>query len=346
MMIGYLYDAAGRRIGKGSIQQWSCNANTNGFSLTNEYVLGQGGEQVTELDGDGDWLHTNAYAGGHLIATYDPEGLHYQIADWLGNRRVQTNPTGTVEQTWQNLPFGELTPNSTMGATEHHFTGKERDAESGLDYFGARYYTSAMGRFLSPDWSAKVEPVPYAKLDDPQSLNLYSYVRNNPMSRTDPTGHATCANPPSCTMSTIDAHPAGAKGPTITFKNNDPNGKSPDQPVTTKTAVMVEKAVIKSGVQSVNIDSTTGGTHAPASNHAKGRAVDIDVVNGTSVRSQGASPAVKSIQGAFAESPDIRENFGPARMEKTSTPGTAAQPFGNSKLTEDHEGHIHESSQP
>jgi RHS repeat-associated protein len=68
-------------------------------------------------------------------------------------------------------------------------TGKERDAESGNDYFMARYYNSATGRFLSPDWSAKVQPVPYAKLDDPQSLNLYSYVRNNPMSRTDPTGH-------------------------------------------------------------------------------------------------------------------------------------------------------------
>ena len=51
-------------------------------------------------------------------------------------------------------------------------TGKERDTESGNDYFGARYYASSMGRFLSPDWSAKAEPVPYAKLDNPQSLNL------------------------------------------------------------------------------------------------------------------------------------------------------------------------------
>jgi RHS repeat-associated protein len=50
-------------------------------------------------------------------------------------------------------------------------TAKERDTESGtgaafsgLDYFGARYYDSIVGRFMSPDWSAKVEPVPYAKL--------------------------------------------------------------------------------------------------------------------------------------------------------------------------------------
>ena len=46
-----------------------------------------------------------------------------------------------------------------------------------------------MGRFMSPDWAAKEEPVPYATFDDPQSLNLYSYVRNNPLSRADKDGH-------------------------------------------------------------------------------------------------------------------------------------------------------------
>lgn len=75
-------------------------------------------------------------------------------------------------------------------ACASHFTGKERDAESGNDYFGARYYASNMGRFMSPDWSAKVEPVPYSKLDYPQSLNLYSYVGNNPLSNADSDGHA------------------------------------------------------------------------------------------------------------------------------------------------------------
>jgi RHS repeat-associated protein len=53
-------------------------------------------------------------------------------------------------------------------------TGKERDTESGNDYFGARYYSSTMGRFMSPDWSAKAEPVPYSALSNPQSLNLYT----------------------------------------------------------------------------------------------------------------------------------------------------------------------------
>jgi RHS repeat-associated protein len=89
------------------------------------------------------------------------------------------------------LPFGDglSCTGSITSPTEHHFTGKERDTESGNDYFEARYYSSNMGRFMSPDWSAQEEPVPYADLDDPQSLNLYAYVRNNPLDRTDPDGH-------------------------------------------------------------------------------------------------------------------------------------------------------------
>jgi RHS repeat-associated protein len=68
-------------------------------------------------------------------------------------------------------------------------TGKERDTESGNDYFGARYYSSAMGRWLGPNWSAKEDPVSYAKLDNPQTLNLYAYLVDNPLRSTDPDGH-------------------------------------------------------------------------------------------------------------------------------------------------------------
>src|SRR5271169_2226822 len=80
-----------------------------------------------------------------------------------------------------------------------HFTGKERDSESNLDNFGARYDASSLGRFMSPDWSAKPQGVPYAEFADPQSLNLYAYVRNNPLSRMDADGHyqfnpSDCAN--------------------------------------------------------------------------------------------------------------------------------------------------------
>ena len=66
-------------------------------------------------------------------------------------------------------------------------TGKERDSESGNDYFGARYYGSSMGRFLSADNGESQDA------SDPQSWNLYSYVQNDPLTNTDPDGH-DCVN--------------------------------------------------------------------------------------------------------------------------------------------------------
>lgn len=82
-------------------------------------------------------------------------------------------------------------------ACASRYTGKERDAESGLDYFGARYYGSNMGRWMSPDWSAQPEPVPYSKLGYPQSFNLYAYILNNPLRGTDPDGHTLLGLGPS-----------------------------------------------------------------------------------------------------------------------------------------------------
>jgi len=195
-MVGYLYDANGTRIAKGSIKTWgSCDPTINGFQIQSDYVLGPSGEQVTEMGMDSSgtmaWQHTNAFLGGSPIATYDSNGIHFYVNDPLGSRRVQLDYEGVVEQYCTNLPFGDgLTCSASLTSpTEQHFTGKERDAESGNDYFFARYYSSAMGRFMSPDWSAKQEPVPYAKLDNPQSLNLYAYVLNNPLTHVDPDGH-------------------------------------------------------------------------------------------------------------------------------------------------------------
>jgi RHS repeat-associated protein len=61
--------------------------------------------------------------------------------------------------------------------------------ETGLDYFGARYYSNGLGRFLTPDWSEEPDAVPFANLGSPQSLNLYRYASNNPVSFVDPDGH-------------------------------------------------------------------------------------------------------------------------------------------------------------
>jgi len=77
-----------------------------------------------------------------------------------------------------------------MSWSPSYYRGEQYDPDLALYYLRARYYNSSLGRYLSPDWSAQEEPVPYAKLDDPQTLNLYSYMQNNPLSGTDPDGHS------------------------------------------------------------------------------------------------------------------------------------------------------------
>jgi RHS repeat-associated protein len=182
----YIYDADGRRVAKGSANWGSCDPSANGFQASTDYVLGPGGEQVTEVtvnNGAATGVaHTNAWAGSMLLATYDINGLHFYIDDPLGTRRVQTDYAGVQERTCQSLPFGDGETCSPT-PTEHLFTGKERDTESGNDYFDARYYGSSMGRFLSPDDDSDQNP------PDPQSWNLYEYVRNNPLTNTDDDGH-------------------------------------------------------------------------------------------------------------------------------------------------------------
>jgi RHS repeat-associated protein len=168
----------------------SCIPGKNGFVLTNSYLLGLNGEQVSETDAKGNWLHTNVFANGGLLATYRDTNTYFALNDWLGNKRAQYSAAGGLT-TYATLPFGDNLTSAGSGpdATEHHFTGKERDTETGLDYFGARFLNSNMGRWMSPDWSASAEPVPYASPANPQSLNLYAYVQNNPLSKRDLDGH-------------------------------------------------------------------------------------------------------------------------------------------------------------
>jgi RHS repeat-associated protein len=197
----YLYNAEGQRIAKGhpigNPANPVCPTSSADFQPDEQYILGQSGEQVTQLDGSDNWQHTNVYGAGQLLATYDQQGnqqlLHFNITDPLGTKRVQASASGSAELNCISLPFGEgpdcFGQGSVAEATKHRFTGKERDTESQLDYFGARYYGSSMGRWMSPDWSKTPEGVPYADLSNPQSLNLYGYVQNNPLSQVDADGH-------------------------------------------------------------------------------------------------------------------------------------------------------------
>ncbi len=125
-----------------------------------------------------------------------PSNIHWLVADHLGTPRMVIDHTGSLNGIKRHdyLPFGEeLIANQgarspVMGYvaddTRQKFTSKERDSETGLDYFLARYYSAIQGRFISPD-PLYIE---LKRLADPQQLNLYNYTRGNPLKFLDPTG--------------------------------------------------------------------------------------------------------------------------------------------------------------
>ncbi len=236
VMTGYVYDAEGTRVAKGTITQFTCDLNPadstyNGLMTANnetDYVLGPGGEQVTELaqdaNGTMNWQRTYVYADGALIATYDPNPdnqtqplLSYRLTDWLGTLRATTDSYGVAQGTCTGLPFGDgVTCNGDI-PDNHHFTGKERDQESGNDYFGARYYASSMGRFMSPD-----PKIGSAHAVNPQSWNRYSYSLNNPLKNIDPDGKEAILfyRPPDPHMSSTKDY-----GHVFIYVRNDKTGR-------------------------------------------------------------------------------------------------------------------------
>jgi RHS repeat-associated protein len=126
--------------------------------------------------------------GEKVASNPDPVTTTFYSGDQIGSTTILTDSAGWPVSSEIYYPFGQE-PTPVAGNNHYKFTGKERDTESGLDYFGARYYASTMGRWMSPDWADKPEAVPYSELDNPQSLNLYGYVNNNPLSRVDKDGH-------------------------------------------------------------------------------------------------------------------------------------------------------------
>lgn len=183
----YYYDGDGNRVQK-------CNAVpcTSGSTAGTLYWRGPGGDVLDESGRSGNMQEEYIYFNGQRIARRDVAtgNVHYYFSDHLGSVRViAAGSNGNVEQQIDYYPYGGIASTSGLDSNHYKFTGKERDSESGLDMFGARYYGSSLGRFMTPDWAAKATAVPYAVFGNPQSLNLYSYVGNNPLAHADPDGH-------------------------------------------------------------------------------------------------------------------------------------------------------------
>jgi len=168
-------------------------------TATTAYSYDGDGRRVKKVQGSATTVFVYD-AQGQLAAEYStqPETdirctTCYLTADHLGSTRLMTDgTTGLPKALHDYLPFGEEIPSGIGGRSalygtdspRQRFTGKERDTETGLDYFGARYLSAAQGRFTT------VDPVTITpeRMADPQQLNAYAYVRNNPLRLIDPTG--------------------------------------------------------------------------------------------------------------------------------------------------------------
>jgi RHS repeat-associated protein len=162
----YLYDAEGRRVYKAS-----GGISTIDYDL-DDHPFANGGR-------------LEVYVGDRHLATYSNNSIYWNHTDWLGTERAHSNIGGAVAESCTSNSFGDGMTCSGSSVTPLFFTGKERDSESGLDNFEARYLGSSMGRFMSAD------PENLSGLinqDDPQAWNGYAYVRNNPLVYTDPGG--------------------------------------------------------------------------------------------------------------------------------------------------------------
>ena len=167
--VTYTYDGDGKRVKKSS---------------GTLYWYGTSGDPLAETDTSGNTTNEYVFFQGRRIARRDSSAnVFYYFADQLGTSRaiVQAGSTSSCYDA-DFYPYGgERTPHVNTCSQNYKFTGKERDSESGLDNSQARYMASQMGRFMSPDLMG-------GHFVNPQSLNRYAYVHNNPLNMTDPTG--------------------------------------------------------------------------------------------------------------------------------------------------------------
>ena len=164
----YTYDANGNRVMK-----YEPLRNSTTYYFDNNFV------RVVNLSGTFDSVYY--YDEGSLVGSLDVNSskISFYHPDHLGSTSITTNSTGNLIEETTYEPFGKII---SGGNDRYDYTGKETDIGTGLDYYGARYYDPTYAQFTQPD-------IIIQDVYNPQTLNRYSYVLNNPMKYTDPTGN-------------------------------------------------------------------------------------------------------------------------------------------------------------
>ena len=327
----------------------------------------------------------------HDKDTYEKMQFYYH-PDHLGSSSYITNLDGEVAQHIEYVPFGEVfieERNNTWN-TPYLFNAKEFDEETGMYYYGARYYEPRLSLWMSCD--PMQEKYAY--------ITSYCYTFDNPVKYIDPTGTDWYRNDETAAIfwqegnansitydgqeyrnigETYSIYQSGmrydyqqdkiikvsdASGRfnveggqyipksfitddgtkvSVTFKYKSPTGGYGDYALSKDAVSLLIKGINDAnisgaGITSIDVSTTTTGKHSPSSNHYAsngGRAIDIDMVNGISVKNPKSHEKVDAFQRAIRENPILRENFGPNIQEKE----------GKTKRISGHNNHIHIATQ-
>ncbi|MGH9491125.1 MAG: RHS repeat-associated core domain-containing protein [Terriglobales bacterium] len=158
------------------------------------YLYNPAGRAATVLDQNGPRnsrrefrpgpLRGEIFASGRHIATYANNTTYFDYSDWLGTERMRATISGYEQDACKSLPYGDgFICTGNTDPSPLHFTGRHHDAETALDHFPARNYTSSWGRWLTPDPGGAG-----ASATSPQSWDMYAYAGDDPATLTDPSG--------------------------------------------------------------------------------------------------------------------------------------------------------------
>ena len=161
--VNYSYDALGRRSSR------TTNNQTTNF-------IYDGADVIQDKQGTNQTDYLNGGLDEKLKVSSNQTGSLYFLTDHLGSTQGLTGTSGNVAEWQRYTSFGESDVSNTL--TRYGFTGREKDSDTNLIYYRARWYDAEQGRFISQD------PIGFAG----GNTNLYSYVSNNPVSKTDPLG--------------------------------------------------------------------------------------------------------------------------------------------------------------
>jgi len=293
--VSYIYDGDGKRLTK---------------STGKLYWYDNSGDIISELNTSGTVTDSYVFfAGQSVVHRSSTAGIFYKFSDHLATSRVvvasgQTTPCYDADF----YPFGGERVYTNTCSLNYKFTGKERDSESGLDNFGARYNSSQYGRFMTAD------PKQFSAMTiaNPQKWDQYPYVLNNPLAFVDPDGQEELK----ITIRAFIPEPKFKYGPGLTWKGDGrsfssaPNASSRGQAVLTietdpskSSTPLVGKPVVSTSGSAVTVAglfTATGNSDVTSTVSTNTRLADgTSVVTVSMSASDPLVPGAPSTGGTF-----------------------------------------------